>query len=97
MNVSMPEFVFARVLADAAEAGANAAMEKAGLLSPHMSLTEAKNKYGSRTIDRWIKEGRIKPIRLSENATKKFLLRSELEVLHKSFNRPVYNLITTSN
>ncbi len=97
MTVSMPDFMLQRMLTDAAEAGANAAMEKAGLLSPNVSMTEAYTKYGRRSVDRWIKEGRIKAKKLSPNATKRFLVRSELEVLDKSFNRPTHDLITTSH
>lgn len=97
MTVSMPDFVWARALRDAAEAGANCAMEKAGLLATHVSMTDAYKQHKRRNVDRWVKEGKIKPIRLSGNATKRFLVRAELEVLEKSFNRPVYNLITTSH
>lgn len=94
-EVSMPQHILAKLLADAAELGATAAFTKAGILKPFLSKTEAYNIYGRRTIDRWLEEKRIKAIRMSHNSTKRYISRVELEAVHKSI-APVLSMITIS-
>lgn len=95
MEVTMPQNLLASLLADAAEMGANNALAKAGLLKPYMSKADAYRKYGTRTVQRWLKEGRIQLKKSSPGATKLMIERSQIEAVEKSTNKPVYNQITT--
>lgn len=93
MEISISKYLLARLLADAAEMGAKKALESTGELKSSVSMTDAYKMYSRRTVDRWIKEGRIKPFRNTPNSNKKFLSRSTLEALDK-VNVPALNLIT---
>ncbi|MCY1518618.1 hypothetical protein D9M68_533400 [compost metagenome] len=91
----MPKDQLIMLLRDAAEMGAVNALSRAGILKPHMSIAEAKRMYGVRTVDRWIKEGKVKLRLSSPNATKRHIVRSEIEAVAKAVNRPIYSMITT--
>lgn len=78
------------LLKDAAEIGAQAALSKAGILKEWISKAEAYRRYGERTVQRWISEGKVKPRRPSPNAVKAFINLQEIETVNKAFNTPVY-------
>jgi len=95
MEVTMPQYLLASLLKDAAEMGATNALTQAGLLKPFMSIAEAKRKYGARTLQRWIKEGKIKLRKESPASIKFKILRSEIDALEKASSKPIYNQITS--
>lgn len=41
------------------EMGFNRCAEATGLLKPHLSLSEARRKYGRGTLERWVSEGLV--------------------------------------
>lgn len=92
-EITLPRDLLAKLLADAAEMGAKKALESTGAIKSKVSMTEAYSMYSRRTVDRWIKEGRIKPFRDTPNSIKRFLSRSVLDSLNKA-SLPVFGLIT---
>jgi len=73
-----------------AELGAIRALEMAGLSKPYLKLREAKRLYGPGTVDRWIAEGLIHPIKDGENTSSVRIRRIEIEAVAKSSNRVSY-------
>lgn len=88
-EIAMPRHMLSKMLIMAAEAGATAAMSKAGLQRSTICRQEANRLYGRKKVDRWILEGSIK----KSKADKWELDRMELEVLHKTGSNPSLSLI----
>lgn len=72
------------------EAGFNRCAEAAGLIQPYISLNQAHKLYGTGTVNRWIKEGLITPIRDGSNTSKYRIKRSEIEEVAITENRASY-------
>lgn len=89
MEITMPQHILAVLLASAAEAGATAALSKAGLQRSTICKQEACRLYGRKKIERWIAEGLIKKTK----GDKWEIDRVEVELLHKTSSNPSLNLI----
>lgn len=60
---------------------------KCGLLKPYMSLNEAYKAYGRGTVDRWISEKLIIPIKDGTGTSKRRIERKQIELLAATSNR----------
>lgn len=58
-----------------------------GIIKPVLSKTEAYEKFGKANVDRWIKEGLLKPHRDGNHTAKFRINRYDLELLAISSNR----------
>lgn len=56
----------------------NATLISLGLIKPYVTQAEAFRMYGRTNVERWVKEGLVKPVRDTETSTKRYL-RTELE------------------
>lgn len=57
------EFQLRQMLTTAAEMGAKNALREMGVDKTQISKAEAYRRYSRRRIDRWTKEGKIKPVK----------------------------------
>lgn len=89
MNVTMSLTHLRALLVESAEAGAMKALTEVGLLKPYLSKQEAYKLYGRSDVDRWIKEGLIKPER--DSFTSKWRLdRVVLKSISSASNRHTF-------
>jgi hypothetical protein len=65
-------------------------LEKLSLIKPYLKKSEAYRLYGRQTVDRWIKEKLITPIKDRENNGMIRLNRTELEKASLTSNRMSY-------
>jgi len=61
--VELHEFQLRQMLSTAAEMGAKNALREMGVDKTQISKAEAYRRYSRRRIDRWVKEGKIIPIK----------------------------------
>lgn len=78
------------LLAQAAELGAMTALSKTGVIKPFVKRSDAFRMYGRGTIERWVKEGLITPIKDGEASAAWRLDRVELENVARTSNRHTY-------
>lgn len=69
------------MLREAADLGAKNALISVGLLKPYFSLNDAYKMYGRRSVDRFIKEGRLNPVKHGDKNSKVLINRLELQAL----------------
>ena len=81
---------YMNALIDAAELGAKKALEGTGLVKPYLKISEAYRIYGRTTVDRWRKEGLIKPLKDGNDSATFRISRSQIEAVAKSANRSTY-------
>lgn len=81
---------YMHALRDAAEMGANIALEAAGLLKPYLSMREAKRIYGPAIVDRWVKERLVTIIKDGNDTSTIRIDRIQIAVVAKSANRSTY-------
>ncbi|GAB1462202.1 hypothetical protein [Pedobacter sp.] len=79
-----------RMLADAAELGAQTALANAGVIKPWISKAEAYRRYGERTVKRWLDEDLIKLRASTPSAVKRHINLKEIEEVNKAYNTPIY-------
>ena len=60
---------------------------KYDLIKPYLSMNEAYKKYGRGTVDRWIAEGLINPIKDGTGTSKRRIERKQIELLAAMSNR----------
>lgn len=93
-DITIPRFVLANMLQDAAEIGAARALAESGALKPFLSKQDAYRMYGQSDVDRWIKEGLITP-RKDGNASAKWRIdRVEIKAVATASNRHTYTQVT---
>lgn len=90
MEIPKTEIEFRNALIDAAELGAQKALEMAGCISPMMKVTEAYRQYGRRQVERWIKERLINPKKDGENTSAVRISRVEISSVAMMANRESY-------
>lgn len=90
IQLPQTELEFRNALIDAAEIGANKALEQMGLIKPYLKLNEAKRLYGSAIVTRWQKEGLIEFIKDGDRNASVRINRIELETIAKTCNRSSY-------
>lgn len=93
-DITLPKFVLASMLADAAELGAQIALGKSGLLKPYISKRESYRMYGRGTVDRWMEEGLVVPIKDGMDSSKLRIDRKQIESVAKSYNNRTYRMVT---
>lgn len=81
---------FTSLLKNTAEAGAQKAIDDAGVLPSCLSKSEAYRLYGRATIDRWIQEGLIVPTARNGKILHKCIDRFKLDAIAHSSNRITY-------
>jgi hypothetical protein len=81
------------LLKDQAELAATAISIRHGTIKPFLSKSEAYRTYSRTNVDRWLKEGLIKPIKDGTTSAKWRLDRLELEAVSKVSNRPSYKTV----
>lgn len=91
MILPITETEFRNALIDAAEIGAKRALEAAGLIKPYLKLREAHRLYGVTTVNRWIKEGLITPLKDGERNSSVRIYRVDIEAVAKASNRASFN------
>lgn len=79
-------------LTKAAELGARRALIASGLENPTIKRPEAIKLYGQANIDRWKKEGLLKPIQDGFKAGYRYSV-IELESIAKTCNRTCYTTV----
>lgn len=72
----------------------NITLEKLGLLKPYVSQAKAFRMYGRTNVERWVKEGWVKPVRDTETSSKRYNIW-ELEKV--AFNNNVLNKFKNEN
>ncbi|TKC01221.1 helix-turn-helix domain-containing protein [Pedobacter cryotolerans] len=90
MELTMSQTMLQRLLQDAADLGAQRAMQSVGAIKPYLSKAEAYKMYGEYTVERWIKEGLITPRKDGTHSSKWRIDRIEIEAISKTSNRPSY-------
>jgi hypothetical protein len=75
------EFQLRQMLTTAAEMGAKNALREMGVDKSQISKAEAYRRYSRRRIDRWTKEGKIKPVKSNGSI---LLNVSELEAISQT-------------
>ena len=81
---------YIKALTDAAELGAQKALEKAGISKPFLKLREAQRLYGTAIVNRWIREGLINPVKDGDATSTVRIDRIQIEAVWKSANRSTY-------
>lgn len=91
-NLQLPltETEYRNALLDAAELGAQKALEQAGILKPYFKLREAQRRYGASIVNRWIREGLVNPIKDGSRNASVRICRMEIETVAKTCNRAEY-------
>lgn len=90
MKIPKTEIEFRNALIDAAELGAQKAMELAGITSATIRITEAYRQYGRRLVERWIREDLIHPVKDGNNTSAVRISRTEIASVAKMANREAY-------
>jgi hypothetical protein len=93
-EVTMPKFVLMGMLKDAAELGAQIALAKSGSIKPYISKREAYRIYGRGTVERWIKEELISPLKDGNDTSKIRIDRAQIESVSKAYNRHTYKMVS---
>lgn len=86
----MTDIEYRRALMDAAEIAAQKVLVATGNLKPYLSLNQCYKMYGRGTVDRWIREGLITPIKDGDANSKVRIERIQIETVAKSSNRVSY-------
>ena len=81
---------YRNALVDAAELGAQKALECMGLVKPFLKLTEAYRLYGEGHVKRWIREELIIPVKDGDNNSSVRIDRLQIESVAKASNRIAY-------
>jgi len=84
------DYEYKNMLIDVAEIAIERYRVEKGEIPSFIKKTEAWRLYGRTTIDRWLKEGLIKPKKDGNGTAMVRLDRIELELLSKSSNRHSY-------
>ena len=90
MTVTLDLFQLKVILREAAQLGADEALVKAGLISRYLTQNSAYNLYGRRTVDKWIREGKVSVRKNGAGNSKIFIDKLELEALAKGTDFMVY-------
>lgn len=88
--MEIEDYKLRQMLNDASEMGAKKALIDAGLDKPFLKKAEAFKLYGRSTVERWIKEGLIKPSKDGGQTTTTRLDKMRLALLSKTSNRNTY-------
>jgi len=83
----MEDYQVLKLLSKAFEIGYTKAVVDYGDLKPQMSKNEAYQRYGRKTVDRWINEGLIKLVQDGKNSSRMRLDRIQLEIIAATSNR----------
>ena len=79
--LELHEFQLRQMLTTAAELGAKNALREMGVGKTQISKAEAYRRFSRRRIDRWAREGKIKPVKSNGSI---LLNVSELEALSQT-------------
>lgn len=90
--IQLQELQLRQMLSTAAEIGAKNALRIMGVDKSQVSKAEAYRRYSRRRVDRWVREGKIIPIKSNKsvlfNSTELDLLAQSVELYFKHI-RPV--------
>lgn len=88
MEISQSQL--SNLLYQAAELGAKKALAEAGVIKPYLKKSEACRMYGRASIERWIQEGLLTPIKDGEASASVRLERVQVEAIARTSNRHTY-------
>lgn len=88
-KIKLPESEreYIKALNSAAQVASVQTLVSMGYIKPYMSLRQAYNAYGEGTVNRWIKEKLIKPIKDGEGNSKVRIDRVQIEAVAQTQNR----------
>ncbi|MDB5117009.1 MAG: hypothetical protein JWQ79_2501 [Mucilaginibacter sp.] len=90
MTVTLDKYQLMEIISGAVQIGVEAALVQSGSLKPYLTLTTAYNMYGRKTVDKWIKEGRVTANKSGDRNSKVLLDRLALQALVKTDELIVY-------
>lgn len=90
MKIPKTEIEFRNALIDAAQLGAQKALEMAGISSATIRLTEAYRQYGRHLVERWIREDLVHPMKDGERTSAVRISRTEIASVAMMSNREAY-------
>jgi hypothetical protein len=70
--------------------GANKAFAASGIMQDQLTKAEAYRRYGRDNVDRWLKEGLLKPSNKHAPISPKLIDRAKLESVAETSNRITY-------
>lgn len=88
MEISQSQL--SNLLFQAAELGAKKALSEAGVIKPYMKKSEAYRMFGRASIERWIQEGLLTPIKDGDSSSTVRLDRVQVESIARTSNRHTY-------
>lgn len=86
----MTDAEYRRAMMDAAEIAAQKVLVATGNLKPFLTQIQAYKMYGRGTVDRWIKEGLITPIKDGAATSRVRIDRLQIEAVARTSNRASY-------
>jgi len=90
MSITLDKYQLMDIISGAVQIGVETTLVQTGLLKPYLTLTTAYNMYGRKTVDKWIKEGRITAHKSGDRNSKVQLDRLVLQALVKTDELIVY-------
>jgi hypothetical protein len=90
IRLPQTETEYLNAIVDAAKMGATAALAEAGITKPFLKLCEAHRLYGRSVVDRWIKEGLVKPLKDGNRNAGVRIDRIKIEAVARTYNRATY-------
>jgi hypothetical protein len=97
IRLPQSETEYRNALVDAAQLGAQKALEVAGVSKPYLKLKQAQRLYGEAVVNRWIEEGLVKKIKDGPNNASVRLSRVELEAVAMTSNRATFLVTEARN
>jgi hypothetical protein len=90
MQVTLDKYQLMDIISGAVQLGVETALVQSGLLKPYLTQTSAYEMYGRKTVERWIKDGRITAHKSGNRNSKVQLDRLALQTLVKTDDLIVY-------
>jgi hypothetical protein len=86
MEIQINIYTLEKLLAEAAEMGAKAALSRIGKLRPYLKKAEAFRLYGRRNVEHWITEGLVTARKDGDHSASWRIERLEIEAVCKAKN-----------
>jgi hypothetical protein len=84
MSITLDKYQLMDIISEAVRLGVETALVQSGLLKPYLTQTTAYEMYGRKTVEKWIKEGRITAHKSGDRNSKVQLDRLALQTLVKT-------------
>jgi excisionase family DNA binding protein len=90
MSITLDKRQLMDLISGAVQIGVETTLVQTGLLKPYLTQTTAYKMYGRKTVEKWIKEGRITAHKSGDRNSKVLLDRLALQALMKTDDLIVY-------